>query len=275
MSTTVTHPIGPTALAIKAALDDILSKAKAKRDVSFYLDGQGRLPFRNILPLLQSLALRQDTPSALVGGLGGWVAWNANRENTVQQRRLLISESVTEIADELRIGYCHTSSGDSHFDPNEIVGYLHLPNCVRIGSHAILPRGLYDPLYSTEDCVYMGTAIDSFTNLEEMGDEALAYVVPHIDLDFPKLHTLGARAFRFVSKHRESIRATWTFPAIQTIGAGAFLGLNGNGTNQDTVVTLRFPNLEASAVKAMENFPFGISSGSVIVCKNDEGTIVP
>lgn len=263
---TIEHPIGPTALAIKAALDDILAKAKEKRDVSFYLDSKGRLPFRNILPLLQSMAMTADSPNGVKGGLCGYIPWNEQYDNTIQRRKLIISESVTEIADNFRLGYKYNLAG-APFPSIFLVGYLHLPNCVRIGAHALEP-------IDRSVCVYMGTSQDSFSQLEEIGEEALHNVVAHIDLDFPKLRTIGYWAMHFNNLPTKRIRATWSFPAIQTIGRYAFSGLNMNINDEDTVVTLRFPNLAANTVRTMANFPFGLETGSVIVCKDNEGVIV-
>lgn len=268
---TIEHPIGPTALAIKAALDDILAKAKEKRDVSFYLDGKGRLPFRNILPLLQSMAMTAESTKGVKGGLCGYLRWNAQYDNTIQQRKLIISESVTEIADNFRLGYHYNLAG-APFSSIHLVGYLHLPNCVRIGAHALEPK--VPSGYVLADCVYMGTSQDSFSQLEEIGEEALHTVVAHIDLDFPKLRTIGNLAMRFKNLPTKRIRATWSFPAIQTIGRNAFAALNMNVNDEDTVVTLRFPNLAANTVRTMANFPFGLGTGSVIVCKDNEGVIV-
>lgn len=182
----VAHPILPTAIAIKQAMDEIYEAAKEVFDLSPWLDEQGRLPFKNLLPMLQA------APNS------GSAGKDAIIKSMVKVGRILPldNEEVYKIADDAEI----------RVEMN-LGGAFHLPSCKAIGRRAFILDPTAQGL-NTKAAQFCKNA-SSFALLETLGEEAFYVGDPPLGLSaidtsrmlpfseplsFPKLKTIGNRA---------------------------------------------------------------------------------
>lgn len=245
---TIEHPILPTAVAIKQAMDAIFKEAKDVIDMTPYLDEYGRLPFLNLPKLVLGLpASGSSTLTSIIKAMSG--------RGTLRE---FIDESVTSIADNAKIG----------FAPPGIKGdpvNLYLPNCTYIGANAFVAEGETSYTLNYEREIVTNT--ESFSNVEEIGSCAFGNgddgVYGHFDfvmpLYFPKLRKIHEKAFWFQNSYRFDI----TLPLIEEIGAQAF---NYVYAYEGSYATARFPNRTMAQIQAMTNFPFG--DIRIFVCKD-------
>lgn len=268
------HPIGPTASAIHAALSDVLAKAAEVIDAKPYLDGEGRLPFGNILPMLRRM---EELSSASQTACSEY--WGGIANGTEDTRFTLPAGSGGAIRDtqiaEICDGFMYMFSAYSKYAGSGCGylpgGYLHVPNCRRIGTRAFVLARRYARIDGTFSPIVMSIGQDetSFASLEELAAEAFfsdgGGIWAEIDVTFPVLRTVGAKAFHAVdpgvSKVAQAHRLV--FPAAESIGAGAFSGDFG------TRLAVSFPNLTKEEIKAMANYPFGLRSGSPVYSRDN------
>lgn len=165
------HSILPTAVAIKQAMDDIYEAAKEVFDISSWLDARGRLPFRNILPMLESAPTSGSADKdAIVRSMIAFIAPFFDE---------LDSDTIYKLADNLQLRM--KSPGD-----------LHLPVCTYIGSGAFKSALSSDGTERTG--ITLGKDTESFASLEEIGANAFGarcYWPDSNIVSFPKLKTIG------------------------------------------------------------------------------------
>lgn len=274
MSDAVLHPILPTAQAVKAAMDAILAKARLALDVSPYLDEKGRLPFANLLPLLQ--ALPDSEPATKADLLKAMSFDPAGTDGDPMGD--LISAAITAIADDARIA-CN--------------GIVSLPNCTTIGAHAFATyapvdddyagasikwRDGYGNLFASRNAGFPTLKGDeaSFAKVEALGEWALAGAFAANYVSFPLVKTVPARAFC-------GCEGDVTLPAVTAIAADAFAPLvRASLPDFRRVTTLRLPYITEENVKAMPGYPFGmetymfwkVKSTTRIICRGNT-VIVP
>lgn len=165
----VAHPILPTAIAIKQAMDEIYDAAKEVFDLSPWLDARGRLPFKNILPMLQASPASGSADKECI--IKSMIAFWPPYFDTLD------SDTIYKLADNLRLRM-------------KSPGVLHLPACKYIGSKAFTSAGSAPTITG----VKLGKNAESFASLEEIGANAFgSYCLwpdSHI-ISFPKLKTIG------------------------------------------------------------------------------------
>lgn len=165
----VAHPILPTAVAIKQAMDDIYEAAKEVFDISPWLDERGRLPFKNILPMLQAMpASGSADKEAIVRSMIEF--WPPYFDG-------LDSDTIYKLADNLQLRM-------------QSPGILHLPACKYIGSRVFESAGTAPNITN----ITLGKNTESFAILEEIGPNAFGdrcYWPDSKILSFPKLKTIG------------------------------------------------------------------------------------
>lgn len=214
----VAHPILPSLQNIKLAMDSILKTAQDVIDVSPYLDAAGRLPFTSILPMLQALP---ETSGVSLHSI-----YKAMSRGTGTS---IVSSEITEIAD-----YAELSVGSSSMN-------VSIPNCKRLGTRAF---------YSS----WMETDTKSFESIEEIGEIAFGNCIFTSYPTFPKIATVGPKAFY-------AAQGDITLPSATSIADDAFTALTVEGSVGYTILgirTLRLPNLAKDTVLAMPGYPFGM-----------------
>lgn len=267
------HTIVQTASAIHDALSDVLAKAAEIIDVTPYLDGKGRLPFGNILPMLRRI---EEAASASHTTCSYY--WPGLVSGTEDTRYMMPGGSgvpirdtqITEMCDELMYMF-HTITIMGAGFGYLAGGYLHVPNCRRIGTRAFILSRLYGLADGSFTPIVMSIGQDesSFASLEELGAEAFCSdgggIWAEIDVTFPVLRTIGAKAFYAldpgVTKVAKPHRLI--FPAAETIGTAAFSGDFG------TRLAVSFPNLTKDEIRAMANYPFGLRSGTPVYARDN------
>lgn len=262
----VVHPILPTAVAIKQAMDDIYAAAHALTDISPWLDERGRLPFKNILPMLQSApnsgSLEKDELLIAILADGERREWPS-----------LESESVYRLQDNLNL---------------KVGGPLYIPACKYIGSYAFKAgrnsNGARVGLYFKDDA-------NTFASLEEIADNAFGDVLCHYPIDasgkyaativnFPKLKTIGTNAIQIARElYDPNTPTSWPdhiyLPAIESMGEKAIVIYKPQGPIYDpmTMHFIHFPGKTMAQVKAMANYPRFTVGAYRYVC--DDGDFQP
>lgn len=217
----VAHPILPSAQNVKLAMDSILKAASEAIDVSPFLDARGRLPFTSLLPMMQALPNAKGTSIRSI-----YAAMSNGLANSI------ISSEITEIADyaELKIrNYLKEVS-------------ISIPNCKRLGKYAFV------------NCTFRPDT-QSFASIEKVGELAFYYCNFSTYTTFPKLVTVGKKAFH-------SATGDIALPAATSIASDAFtaewyIDADVRHTIQG-VDTVRLPHLPKDFVTDMPGYPFGI-----------------
>lgn len=277
----VVHPILPTAVAIKQAMDDIYEAAKEVFDLSPWLDARGRLPFKNILPMLEAAPTSGSADKdAIVWSMIKFTAPFFNE---------LDSDTIYKLADNLQLRM-------------KSPGVLHLPTCTYIGSHAFER----DSRGNNSTGITLGKNTESFASLEEIGANAFgSYCLwpdSHI-ISFPKLKTIGESGiFLYRREYNLSmavkpgtgemyyppyVTKTWEdhlyLSAVENIAIGGILfdPLAPRPDEKPTSWNYRycsrhyvhFPGKTMAQVKAMANYPKFTVGAYRYVC--DDGEFQP
>lgn len=273
----VVHPILPTAVAIKQAMDDIYKAAKEVFDLSPWLDARGRLPFKNILPMLEAAPTSGSADKdAIVRSMMVF------SEPFVDE---LDSDTIYKLADNLQLRM-------------DGPGNLHLPACTYIGSHAFES----DSVGNNTTGITLGKDTESFASLEEIGANAFGgrcYWPNSNIISFPKLKTIGESgivldrvfyngSFRIDHSTGERVyshKDTWPdhlyLGAVETIAIKGIL-LYPLAPKEDSSPSdvryysrhyIHFPGKTMAQVKAMTNYPKFTVGAYRYVC--DDGEFQP